>query len=75
MGLLAERVREKKKGKGILPVNQTGCGKGLGTIDNINVINYLGNRQLVKRGGSLAALFVDLKAASIRRIGGYWWRQ
>lgn len=33
------------------------------TIDNIYVINYLVNRQLVKKGKSLVALFVDLKAA------------
>lgn len=32
------------------------------TIDNIYVINYLVNRQLVKKK-SLVALFVDLKAA------------
>lgn len=63
MGVLAERVREEVKGKKILPGNQTGFRKRLGTIDNIYVISYLVNKQLMKRGGSLVALFVDLKAA------------
>lgn len=53
---LAERLREK-----VIPGNQTGFRKGLGTIDNIYVINYLVNRQLVKKGGSMVALFEDLK--------------
>lgn len=32
MGLLAERVKEEMKGKGILPGNQTGFRKVLGTL-------------------------------------------
>lgn len=60
---LAERLREEVEGKKILPGNQTGFRKGLGTIDNIYVMNYLANRQLVKRGGGLITFFVDLKAA------------
>lgn len=60
---VADGVREEMERKGILPRNQTGFRKGLGTIDNIFVINYLVNRQLVRRGGSMTAFFEDLKAA------------
>lgn len=63
IGVLAERVRKEVEKKGILPGNQTSFRKKLRTIDNIYIINYLVNRQLVKRVGSLVALFVDLKAA------------
>lgn len=35
----------------------------MGTIDNIFVINYLINRQIGKKRGKMAALFIDLKAA------------
>lgn len=63
MGVLAERLREEVEGKEIIPRNKTGFRKGMGTMDNIYVINYLVNRQLGKRGGNLVAFFVDLKAA------------
>lgn len=56
-------MREEVEGKRIIPGNQTGFRKGLGTIDNIYVINYLVSRQLVKKGGSMVALFDGLKAA------------
>lgn len=60
--VLAVRVREKVEKGGILPRNQMGFRERLGTIDNIFVINYLANRQLVKKGESMTAFFVDLKA-------------
>lgn len=63
IGVLAERVRKKVERKGNLPGNQTAFRKGLRTIDNIYVINYLVIRQLVKKKESLVTLFVDLKAA------------
>lgn len=56
-------MREEVEGKGILPGNQTGFRKGLSTMDNIYVINYLRNRQLIKKEGSLVTFFVDLRAA------------
>lgn len=62
MRVLAERIKEEVERKG-LSRNQTGFRKELGAIDNIYVINYLVHRQLVKKGESLVALFVDLKAA------------
>lgn len=43
--------------------NQVGFRKGLGTLDNIYVINYLVNRQIEKKGGRLIGLSVDLKTA------------
>ncbi|XP_071572942.1 uncharacterized protein [Temnothorax nylanderi] len=61
--ILAERLREELEGKGIVPQNQTGFRRGMGTIDNIYVLNYLVNRKLEKKGGKLIACFVDLRAA------------
>lgn len=56
MGVLAERLREKVEGKKILSGNQTGgFRKGLNTMDNIYVVNYLVNRQLAKKARSIAA--------------------
>lgn len=59
--VLAERLREEEKG--MIPPNQTGFRKGMGTIDNIYIVNYLVNRQVRIKGGKLIGLFVDLKAA------------
>jgi len=61
--VLTERLNEEIEEKGIVPHNQTGFRRGMGTIDNIYVMNYLINRQLEKKGGRLVAFFVDLKAA------------
>lgn len=60
---MAERLKEEVEGKGIIPGNQTSFRKGLGTLDNISVINYLVNMQWAKKRGGMVALFVDLKAA------------
>jgi len=60
---LAERLREEVEGREILPPSQTGFRKGMGTMDNIFVLNYLINRQIGKKRGKLIAVFVDLKAA------------
>jgi len=61
--ILAERLKEEVEGKGIIPSNQTGFRKGMGTIDQIYTLNYIVNRQLGKEKGGLVALFIDLKAA------------
>lgn len=61
--VLAERLREEVEEKGMIPPNQTGFRKGMGTIDNIYIVNYLVNRQIRNKGGKLIGLFVDLKAA------------
>jgi len=60
--ILAERLRREVEEKEIVPHNQVGFRKGMGTMDNIYVMNYVVNRN-IDRGGSVIALFVDLKAA------------
>jgi len=50
--VLAGRIREEVEEKGILTANQTGFRKGMGTVDSIFTLNYLINRQLIKKGGS-----------------------
>ncbi|CAK9799089.1 Transposon TX1 uncharacterized 149 kDa protein [Anthophora plagiata] len=61
--VLAERLIKEIEEKEIMPPNQTGFRKGMGTIDNIYVLNYLINRQVARKGGKMWVLFVDLKAA------------
>lgn len=61
--VLAERLREELEGKQIIPQNQTEFRRGMGTIDNIYVLNYLVNRQIERKGRKMVVLFVDLKAA------------
>lgn len=56
-GKIKEGVRGKKGDSA-----ESGFRKGMGTIDNIYVLNYLINRQL-GRGRRMVALFVDLKTA------------
>jgi len=60
---LAERLREEVEGRGMLPPSQTRFRKGIDTIDNIFILNYLINRQIRKKGGKLIAVFVDLRTA------------
>lgn len=61
--ILAERLREYMEGKGMIPQNQAGFRRGMGTIDNVYTLNYLINRNVGRKGGKVIALFVDLKAA------------
>lgn len=62
--VLAERLRKEVEEKGIMPRYQTGFRKGLGTMDNIYVLNYLINRELGrKKGRMMGPFFIDLKAA------------
>lgn len=44
--------------------NQTDFRRGMGTINNVYVLNYVVGRQLEKRKGKLVVLFADLKTAS-----------
>jgi len=46
---LAERLKEDVKGKRLIPPNQAGFRKGMGTLDNIYVLNFLINRQVRKK--------------------------
>lgn len=56
-------MREEVEEKGIIPSNQTGFRKRMGTIDNIYVLNYRIQRRIERKGGKLMAFFVDLRAA------------
>lgn len=60
--VLTERLRMECEEKKVIPQNQTGFRKGMGTMDNIYVINFLINKQLGKRKKAVT-LFVDIKAA------------
>lgn len=61
--MLTERLREEVEEKGLLPSSQMEFRKGLGTIHNIYVLNYLINKYINSRKGKMVVLFVDLKAA------------
>ncbi|CAK9810685.1 Transposon TX1 uncharacterized 149 kDa protein [Anthophora plagiata] len=61
--VLAESLMKEIEEKEMIPPNQTGFRKGVGTIGNIYVLNYLINRQVARKGGKMLVLFVDLKAA------------
>lgn len=58
-----ERLREEVESKGILPLSQAGFRKGMGTIDQIYVTNYLINKRVAKKKDKMIALFIDMKAA------------
>ena len=61
--VLAERIRKEVETKNLIPDNQAGFRKGMGTMDQIFTLNYLINRQLGNEKGKMTVLFVDLKAA------------
>jgi len=61
--ILAERLREEVERKGVLPPSQTGFRRGVGTLDQIYVLNYLINKRIAKRKGKMVVTFVDMKAA------------
>lgn len=47
--VLVERLRKKVDEKRIVPHNQTEFRKGMGTMYNIYVLNYLINRQVSRK--------------------------
>lgn len=51
------------EGRGAISHNQTGFRKGMGTMDNIYVLNYLVKKQLEKKKGRMVVMFVNIKAA------------
>ncbi|XP_043276027.1 uncharacterized protein [Venturia canescens] len=63
VGILAERLWMEVEGKGMMPRSQAGFREGMGTMDNVYVLNYLINREITERRGKVVLLFVDLKAA------------
>lgn len=58
--------REAREGeveeKNLVPQNQTGFRKGMGTMDNVYVLNYLINRQPSRGKRKMMTFFVNLKA-------------
>lgn len=59
--MLKGKLREEVEGKGMILPEQSGFRKGMRTMDNIYVLNYVVNRQLRKKKGKVVALFVDLR--------------
>ena len=72
--VLRKRLEDQVEEKGSIPHNQTGFRKGMGTVDNIYVLNYLVNRNLNQKKGKLIALFVDFKAAFDSVNGSMLWQ-
>lgn len=57
--ILAGRIKEETERKGMTLHNKTGFTAGMGTIDNIYVLNYLANRHLAKKKGRMITMFVE----------------
>lgn len=72
--VLGERLEREVEEGGKVPQNQTGFRKGMGTIDNIYVLNHLVNKQLSREKGKLVAFFVDLRAAFDSVDRGILWK-
>lgn len=58
--MLVEKLREEVGRKEIIPRTQTEFRKRIGTLDNINVLNYVVNKPIERVRGKLVTLFVDL---------------
>lgn len=48
--ILADRLQKEIEEKETIPENKIDCRKGMGTMDNIYVLNYLVNRKIRKIG-------------------------
>lgn len=44
--MFVERLKEEMERKDLVPQNQTGFRKGIGTINNIFTLNYMINKQI-----------------------------
>lgn len=60
--VLTGRLEEDIERKGIISQNQTGFRRGMGTVDNIYLLNHLINRRVSRKKGGMVVLFIDLKA-------------
>jgi len=49
--ILGERLEREVEEGDRIPHNQTGFRKEMGTVDNINILNYIVNKQICKEGG------------------------
>lgn len=65
ISVLEERLKEEMEK--MIPPNHTGFRKGIGTIDNIYVLNYIINKRLGKKKGKVVAM---LGSESSVRLGG-----
>ena len=63
VSILTERLKEEIENRRLLSETQFSFRKGRGTMDAVYILNYLINRQVTRKKGTLVALFVDLKAA------------
>ncbi|KAJ3650014.1 hypothetical protein Zmor_021727 [Zophobas morio] len=61
--VLNERLVTEMNEKRILPENQAGFRRGRGAMDNVYILHHLIEKELLKEGGRVYALFVDLRAA------------
>ncbi|XP_024874051.1 trichohyalin-like [Temnothorax curvispinosus] len=60
--VLEERLKAEIEDKNIIAETQTEFRRGRSTIDNIFILNYITNRELVNKGGKIYAFFADLSA-------------
>lgn len=61
--VLTERLREDVESKAILPPSQIGFKRGMGTIDQIFMLNYLINKRVAERSRRMVVMFIDTKVA------------
>lgn len=61
--ILVDRLKKEMEEKEMISENQVSFRKGIETMENIYVLNYLANRQVSKKKGKIVAMFADLKAA------------
>ncbi|XP_015596047.1 uncharacterized protein LOC107268116 [Cephus cinctus] len=69
-GVLSNRLKKEVEEGRMLPLSQAEFTEGMGTMDNVYVLNWLVNREIRKRNSNLVLLFVDMKAAfdSVDRV-------
>lgn len=61
--VLENRLSQELEQKRIIPETQAGFRRERSTIDNIQILNYVVNREIRKKGGRLYTFFADLTAA------------
>lgn len=59
---------ERKK---IIPIIQTRFRKGMRTMDNIYMLNYVANKQISRKRGNMVVLFADIRAVFYSVKRGY----
>jgi len=59
--ILAERLREEIVRKGSLSETQAGFRKGIGTMDNMRILQQVINKEISKKRGEMYGFFIDLR--------------